>query len=69
MSLILECCVVPQKHHAAIYEKYSDKRFKRASYFVESEMAKGFSIPDARREVSSARVTVIDNHHMIAKRY
>ncbi|KAL1956431.1 hypothetical protein VTO42DRAFT_7317 [Malbranchea cinnamomea] len=50
MVLILECCEVPQKHHAAVYEKYTDKRFKRASYFVESEIARGFKLPDLYRD-------------------
>ncbi|KAL4794629.1 cyclin-like protein [Aspergillus venezuelensis] len=31
VSLMLECFEMPRKHHAAIYEKYTDKRFKHAS--------------------------------------
>ncbi|KAE8146346.1 cyclin-like protein [Aspergillus avenaceus] len=50
ISLMLECCEIPRKHHAAIYEKYTDKRFKRASLFVEAEMRKGFHLPDIARE-------------------
>lgn len=50
ISLMLECCENPRKHHAAIYEKYSDKRFKRASLFVEAEVKKGFHIPDVPKE-------------------
>ncbi|KAK7541242.1 cyclin-like protein [Phyllosticta citribraziliensis] len=46
IGVILECSEQPQKHHAAVYEKYSDKRFKRASLFVEQEIRKGFTIPD-----------------------
>ena len=42
---MLSCCEDPQKHHAAVYDKYGDKRFKRASYFVQSEMNKGFVLP------------------------
>lgn len=45
LSAILSCCEDPQKHHAAVYDKYGDKRFKRASYFVQSEMNKGFVLP------------------------
>ncbi|KAL1969709.1 hypothetical protein VTN77DRAFT_8262 [Rasamsonia byssochlamydoides] len=52
ITLILECCENPQKHHAAIYEKYADRRFKRASLFVEAELAKGFRIPDISKESS-----------------
>ena len=39
-----ECCENPHKHHSAIYEKYQDKRYKRASRFVENEMYKGFRV-------------------------
>lgn len=44
VSLMLECCESPLEHHSAVYDKYRDKRFKRASLFVESEMRKGFNI-------------------------
>ena len=43
--MIMECCENPQKHHAAVFEKYSDRRYKRASLFVQAEMAKGFMLP------------------------
>ncbi|KAI9859317.1 MAG: hypothetical protein M1824_003831 [Vezdaea acicularis] len=42
---ILDCCENPQKHHTAVYDKYADRRFKRASVFVETELAKGFVFP------------------------
>lgn len=45
MSTMLECCEDPQRHHLAIYEKYSDRRFKSASTFVEKEMKGGFQLP------------------------
>lgn len=41
---IFECCENPQKHHLSVYEKYTEKRYKRASIFVAGEMAKGFSL-------------------------
>ncbi|GME57788.1 G2/mitotic-specific cyclin-4 [Neofusicoccum parvum] len=43
--VILECSEQPQKHHSAVFEKYADKRYKRASLFVESEIHKGFQLP------------------------
>jgi hypothetical protein len=43
--MIMECCENPQKHHAAVFEKYSDRRYKRASLFVQAEMARGFILP------------------------
>ncbi|KAJ4993345.1 G2/mitotic-specific cyclin-B [Stagonosporopsis vannaccii] len=45
VSCVMECCDSPQKHHAAVYDKYTDKRYKRASIFVETEIAKGFQLP------------------------
>ena len=42
---ILECCEDPHKHHAAVYEKYTDKRYKRASLYVAGKMASGFRVP------------------------
>ncbi|ROV87682.1 hypothetical protein VMCG_10557 [Cytospora schulzeri] len=45
VAIILECCRSPQKHHAAVYEKYSDRRFKKASTFVEEVLRKGFMLP------------------------
>ncbi|KAG4411321.1 hypothetical protein IFR04_015548 [Cadophora malorum] len=45
VSMMMECCENPLKHHAAVFEKYSDRRYKRASQFVQAEMAKGFRLP------------------------
>ncbi|KAL2011220.1 hypothetical protein VTN00DRAFT_3938 [Thermoascus crustaceus] len=56
VSLILECCENPQKHHAAIFEKYTDKRFKRASLFVEAEVKKGFRALDVAKDSFTAHV-------------
>ncbi|KAH8696672.1 putative G2/mitotic-specific cyclin [Talaromyces proteolyticus] len=50
LSIILECCENPLKHHGAIYDKYSDRRFKRSSLFVEAELTKGFRIPDIPKD-------------------
>ena len=42
----MECCENPRRHHAAIFEKYSDRRFKRAALFVEAELATDFVLPE-----------------------
>ncbi|KAJ8069428.1 hypothetical protein OCU04_003082 [Sclerotinia nivalis] len=53
VSLVIECCENARKHHAAVFEKYSDRRYKRASTYVEDQMIKGFQIPGiARRQPS-----------------
>lgn len=45
LAVMVECCEDPQKHHGAVYEKYTDKRYKRASLFVQSEIRRGFQLP------------------------
>lgn len=50
ISVIQECCDNPQRHHSAVYDKYTDKRYKRASKFVEEQIEKGFQIPFASRD-------------------
>ncbi|KZF26534.1 hypothetical protein L228DRAFT_235590 [Xylona heveae TC161] len=54
IATILECCESPRRHHAAVFEKYADRRFKRASLFVEAEMKKGFQMPEGRKSISGA---------------
>ncbi|KAL3478637.1 cyclin-like protein [Aspergillus californicus] len=64
ISLMLECCEMPRKHHAAIYEKYTDKRFKLASHFVEAEMRKHFRLPEPTKENSVLdRKTTLESAH------
>jgi hypothetical protein len=43
--MMTDCCEFPQKHHGAVFEKYSDKRYKRASIFVQGEISRGFQLP------------------------
>ncbi|KAJ9613470.1 B-type cyclin [Cladophialophora chaetospira] len=52
VSLLLECCEDPRKHHNAVFDKYCDKRYKRASAFVETEVQRGFQLPDPAAPVS-----------------
>ncbi|KAL9056037.1 MAG: hypothetical protein Q9162_003216 [Coniocarpon cinnabarinum] len=42
---MLSCCDDPRRHHAAIFDKYADKKFKRASTFVQGELDRGFLLP------------------------
>ncbi|KAL8656872.1 MAG: hypothetical protein Q9226_002482 [Calogaya cf. arnoldii] len=50
--LMVECCEDPRKHHAAIFDKYMDKRFKRASLFAETEMRRGFQVLDINSSIA-----------------
>lgn len=43
---MMDCCENPSRHHAAIFQKYADRRFKRASVFVENELATDFVLPE-----------------------
>ncbi|PMD41301.1 hypothetical protein L207DRAFT_527943 [Hyaloscypha variabilis F] len=45
VAMMKECCENPSKHHSAVYEKYCDRRYKRASLFVQNEIGKGFVLP------------------------
>lgn len=45
VAMMLDCCRSPQKHHLSVYEKYRDRRFKKSSIFVETEIANGFTLP------------------------
>lgn len=47
--MIFECCDNPKKHHDAVFEKYQDRRYKRASIFVQETVARGFSLPSISR--------------------
>lgn len=44
VALVRECCENPEKHHNAVYQKYSDRRFKRAAQFVRAEI-RNFALP------------------------
>lgn len=59
--LMVECCETPHKHHAAIFDKYTDKRYKRASQFVESEMRKGFLVQDVATNHAANIVNLYDD--------
>lgn len=45
MSTIVECCEDARMHHTAVYEKYADRRYRRASLFTEAELSHGWVIP------------------------
>ncbi|KAI4601944.1 hypothetical protein KJ359_010810 [Pestalotiopsis sp. 9143b] len=42
VNMILDCCTIAKKHHQAVFEKYSDKRYKKCSLYVEGQLNKGF---------------------------
>ena len=44
VSMIFDCCQDGEKHHRAIFKKYSSHKFKKASTFVEAEINGGFEL-------------------------
>lgn len=53
INMILECCTIAKKHHQAVYEKYSDKRYKRCANYVESQLKSGFYLEPPQSLVSA----------------
>ncbi|KAI1827918.1 hypothetical protein F4861DRAFT_294741 [Xylaria intraflava] len=45
VTTLLECCRHARRHHGAVFEKYSDKRYSRASSYVEEEIIRGYRLP------------------------
>lgn len=45
VTMMVECCEHPTLHHQAVFEKYSEKRFKEASLIVQDAMKAGFTLP------------------------
>ena len=62
--LMVECCEDARKHHCAIFDKYTDKRYKRASQFAEAEMKRGFQIEDAASHPTTSYPNLYDNRHI-----
>lgn len=45
LNTLLSCCEDAQKHHGAVFDKYTDKRHKRVSIYVRDQMIMGFRLP------------------------
>ncbi|KAH7166162.1 cyclin-like protein [Dactylonectria macrodidyma] len=45
VTMMIECCDRPHLHHAAVFEKYAERRFKEASLCVQSALDAGFMLP------------------------
>lgn len=62
--LMVECCEDARKHHCAIFDKYTDKRYKRASHFAESEMKRGFQIEDVASHCAAPYASHYDDRQI-----
>ncbi|EKJ75714.1 hypothetical protein FPSE_04096 [Fusarium pseudograminearum CS3096] len=45
VTMMIECCDRPHLHHAAVFDKYTDRRYKEASLLVQSALDAGFTLP------------------------
>lgn len=61
--MMLECCEHPQKHHAAVYDKYADRRYKRASKYVEEHLEKGFVLPSIQLPPTRLSLPTMEDVH------
>lgn len=64
---MVDCCEDARKHHCAVYDKYTDKRYKRASTFAESEMKRGFMLADVASNSSAAYANPYDSRLVLAQ--
>ena len=51
--MMIECCEQPHLHHAAVFEKYTDRRYKEASLLVQAALDAGFTLPHQTSPVRS----------------
>ncbi|KAI0119896.1 cyclin-like protein [Nemania sp. FL0031] len=49
VTVLLDCCRHARKHHGAVFEKYSDKRYRQASTYVEEQIMRGYTLPFQQR--------------------
>ncbi|TQS33201.1 hypothetical protein Golomagni_06461 [Golovinomyces magnicellulatus] len=57
VSMMLECCEHPRLHHASVYEKYSDKKFKEVALIVQDALDAGFTLPSLSSSVRPSEST------------
>ncbi|KAF2670204.1 hypothetical protein BT63DRAFT_231884 [Microthyrium microscopicum] len=50
LRVLMDCCEQPRSHHGAVFDKYTDRKYKRVSTFVESKIISGFELDAAVRE-------------------
>jgi hypothetical protein len=54
LQALLDCCQAARIHHRTVYEKYTDRRYKKSSVFVREQLAAGFQLPLMTRGSSGA---------------
>ncbi|KAF2719763.1 hypothetical protein K431DRAFT_106326 [Polychaeton citri CBS 116435] len=56
LEVLVECCENPKVHHLAVFEKFCDKRYKKAAVFVAGQMAQGFRLPSKPQPLNQANI-------------
>jgi hypothetical protein len=54
LKALLDCCQAARIHHRTVYEKYTDRRYKKSSVFVREQLAAGFQLPIMARGSAGA---------------
>ncbi|KAJ4306263.1 B-type cyclin [Collariella sp. IMI 366227] len=44
IKILFECCLVPTKHHRAVYDKYASPKYKQSSTYVAGKLASGVTL-------------------------
>jgi hypothetical protein len=57
LKALLDCCQAARIHHRTVYEKYTDRRYKKSSIFVREQLAAGFQLPVMIRGTLGSVVT------------
>ncbi|CAM1508419.1 Fc.00g052670.m01.CDS01 [Cosmosporella sp. VM-42] len=76
VTMMIECCEHPHLHHAAVYDKYAEKRFKEVSRIVQDQLDAGFTLPHHSAPIrcmpsepdhrESSAETQYSNGHLVA---
>ncbi|KAI0600398.1 cyclin-like protein [Biscogniauxia sp. FL1348] len=61
IGMLLDCCRIARKHHKAVYDKYSESRYKHYARFVESQLMDGFTLSFQRSISYRASTELIED--------
>ncbi|KAM3512827.1 hypothetical protein MY11210_003532 [Beauveria gryllotalpidicola] len=62
VTMLIECCEHPRLHHAAVYEKYREKRFKEAATLVQLALDRGFTLPQHTAPMRASKSQPVQPH-------
>ncbi|OAA66127.1 Cyclin B, G2/mitotic-specific [Cordyceps fumosorosea ARSEF 2679] len=65
VTMLIECCEHPRLHHAAVYEKYREKRFKEAATIVQHALDSGFTLPHHTAPMRASKPLLVQLHNSL----